>query len=177
MRLFLAVELPDPLKQVLTGLGGADGVRWARSEVLHLTLRFLGEVEPDLVPDLIAALRPILASHPPLDLVLEGGGAFPRRGRPRVLWVGVGGQVGALRALVADTEAALADLGFETERRPYSPHITLGRVKRGRPRELVERLESLGRLGDFRATEVVLFESHLRPSGAQHLPLERFSLG
>jgi 2'-5' RNA ligase len=130
MRLFIALDLPDDVRAELAAaqarLGG-HAVRWAAAEGMHLTLQFLGEVEAGRVDGLLAALA--VVSAPPFALRLAGLGAFPSAARPRVLWAGLGGDLGALGALQRAVTAATSALGFPPEERPFTPHLTLGRAR------------------------------------------------
>ena len=172
LRLFVALEPPGSLRDALTRLQDPHrhrkDVRWADPGTLHLTLKFLGDTVEDLVPAATAALAETCARLPPLSLEVAGFGVFPRRGPPRVLWVGVGGDLEALASLVQAVDRALEPLGVPRETRPYHPHITLGRVKRGRAGEVIDALSGLGHLGSFEARHLVLFQSTLTPAGAKH---------
>lgn len=184
MRLFLGIELPEPLVaeigrvQSLLRESGAD-VRWVEPGNAHVTLKFLGEVAPARLADIDALLAPTIRPHAPHLLELVGIGAFPDEARPRVVWAGAEGAVRELSALHAGIEAALAPIGFEPERRPFSPHVTIGRVRR--PRGL-KRLSATIRelrhepLGSLEVAEVVLFESTLTPSGARYQARSRHPL-
>lgn len=188
-RLFLALEPPDPVRRRIAaaaaelrrtaGRAEAD-VRWVPPENVHLTLQFLGAVPEERVADIEAALAAAAAASAPLALELTGAGGFPNARRPRVLWLGFGGDVPALAALVQDLGRRLAPLGFAPEARPYSPHLTLGRARdpRGAP-GLGGALTALARSDGFpwRVTEVVLFESHLSPKGPRYEAVARAALG
>jgi RNA 2',3'-cyclic 3'-phosphodiesterase len=137
LRLFVAV-VPDravleraaALLTRVRAAGDRAGWRvgWVPAPNLHITLKFLGWVPPDRVGAIDAALRPVTA-RAPFELRLHGLGAFPPRGKPRVLWIGARGGAGDLVDLARDVEARLEDIGFSREPRPYHPHLTLGRVK------------------------------------------------
>lgn len=165
MRLFTALVPP---RQVTDALGDAvrhgrrhePRLRWVAPEHWHLTLVFLGEVDPERLPSLGTELERAAAAHPPLDLTLDGWGTFPRQDRrASVLWAGVGGHTRALAGLVGDLRSAAGQAGVETGERPYVPHITIARSRP--PRDLRATVESLGsppRPG-WRATRVALVES------------------
>ena len=163
----------DPLTRV-----GAD-VRWVRPEHMHLTLQFLGDVPQARVDGLRGALRALDAGSA-LELAISGLGTFPPRGRPRVVWAGLRGDLGPLGELAAAIGRALVPLGQRIERRAFRPHLTLGRVRgpRGLDRlvdaiaELAPRLEvPIATVRSFR-----LYRSTLQPSGAVHEVLEEFPL-
>jgi 2'-5' RNA ligase len=184
VRLFVAVELPDALRQRLNEMQRAlDGaslqVRWVRSEGIHLTLKFLGEVAQDRLDAIGAALAQVAPRHAPLRLEGRGIGAFPERGRPRVIWAGLTGDVEQIAALARSVEEALEPLGFPRETRPFRPHLTLGRFRgspRGDWRTPMER-SSVAPFGSFEIDRFALFESRLGPGGAAYLALTRFRLG
>src|SRR6185369_3311627 len=134
MRLFIAIELPDHYKKALGELRTAiPGARWVAAEQIHLTLAFLGGVDEDTAGRLIAGLAGIQAAK--FELSLTGTGCFPNRQRPRVVWVGVKPEPGltGLAAMVRETVLAC---GIPLEERPFSPHLTLARLKFPAPWEL-----------------------------------------
>ena len=155
-------------------LGGpADRVRWASPENVHLTLTFLGDVREEVLGDLHAALEEVCAGHAPFDVELAGLGAFPSAQRARVLWTGVGAGFEELRSLAADLDDAFAHLGFGREERPYTPHLTLGRV-RGRPVSFDLPPDAGG--PEFRVQHVELVESTLTQGGAVYETVGAFAL-
>ena len=191
VRAFIAIELSDDvLSQVARmqtrvrqdlppGL-----VRWVAPEGIHLTLKFLGDVDPDRLPEIEQALGSACAAYAPFSLRIGALGCFPNLQRPRVIWIGVddagakrdADKGGALTALQRDIERAISPLGFPTEQRGFHPHLTLGRVKNGRkPAEL----EALGayttrakvRGGQMQVDSVHLMQSELLPAGAVYSAL------
>jgi RNA 2',3'-cyclic 3'-phosphodiesterase len=184
VRLFVAIEVPEPprrdLRRRVNGLRDRlPRARWVDLENLHLTLLFLGETaEPD-VPALAAKLREAFARCPPLDLRLSAGGTFPP-GRPaRVAWVGVDGPEELMTLQEEVTRAAVETLGFEPEKRPYHPHVTLARCQDPWRREAIDKLKNAltGPIGPpFTADHGVLFESKLSPKGARYRTVELFPL-
>lgn len=179
LRAFVAIDLPGPVR---TALGDvierlarrtpAGVVRWVRPGSIHLTLKFLGDVPAASVAALGQALAAGAHSHGPFDLRLAGLSAFPHPQRPRVLWLGVGDTSGGLAGLQRDLEARLAALGHPPEARGFSPHLTLGRLRReASPRQAQQVGEALLAegaldLGEIAVTSVELFRSELRPTGA-----------
>lgn len=175
-RVFTAIALPDSLREALAALRVDDpGVRWVRPEGMHLTVRFLGNT--DAVDDVIAALLPVAARTPRLSLGLAGFGRFPPRRAPRVLWVGVTGDVDPLADLADRVNAALAPVGFTPETPPYHAHVTLGRVKHGGATAALSALDGLGALGEFAARELILYRSDLSPKGATYTALAELPFG
>ncbi len=183
MRLFVAVDLPEDLRARLGGLQDELRpiplpVRWVRPQGIHLTLKFLGEVAQERAPAIGEALRAVAGEHAPFTLSVAGVGVFPELGAPRVIWVGLGGDLPAAGRLQDAIDAALLRLGFAREKRPFRPHLTLGRVKgagRGDWRPLLRR-HAEASLGSFEAPECVLFESKLDSAGASYSPIGRFPL-
>ena len=174
LRAFIAISLPEP---VLQGIVTAQEtlkrsglkIRWVRKEGIHLTLKFLGDIDRDSVEKISEAMERATGSFSPFTLWAEGIGVFPNLRRPRVAWVGLSGDIEILRALQRDLESQLSGLGFPKEKRPFKGHLTLGRVK-GRLDgiKLQGALEDLGdfRTESFTAQSLVLFQSDLRPDGA-----------
>lgn len=190
MRLFIALELPSPVRaaawEVAQRLGqsGAD-VKWVARDNLHVTLKFLGEVDQGLLGDLGAALDAACAGVAAFNLRLGEVGAFPKPGRPRVIWLGLAGEVDRLAALAAKVQERVEPLGFEPEPRAFKSHLTIGRVRqpRGRkaappPAALVRELAARqGEQGPaFIADRVVLMHSTLKPTGAVYRPVHQVTL-
>jgi 2'-5' RNA ligase len=153
LRLFVAINLPETergnVARALVGLG-AEGlpVRWSAREALHLTLKFLGEVPDARAGEIGAALAEAVRGARPFDVTLSGLGGFPELARASVVWLGVERHP-ALELLANDVELALAALGFESELRPFHPHVTLGRVRRGIPAGRLAGLAALGAAFDY----------------------------
>jgi 2'-5' RNA ligase len=190
MRLFLAIELS---KDVLTAAGAATDrlkkdiaraapratLRWIPAENLHITLWFFGEVrDPDL-DSLQASISGI--GVPPFELRIAGAGAFPPSGDPRVIWFGLPAGRDGLLAVYDRLRERLTPLGFEPEKRPYSPHLTVARVKDVRRQDSVSIRSILARshvaAGSCRVDAITLFRSRTSPQGAQYERLMRVPLG
>lgn len=174
IRAFIAIELPESILQTIqeaqdTLKGYGFGIRWVRRQGMHLTLKFLGNIRRGDLEQLRGAIEQASLEFLPFSLKGKGIGVFPDIRRPRVVWVGVLGDVEALCAFQRRLESQLKVLGFPKERRPFKGHLTLGRVKDRVDRtKLGEALEELKgfQTEPFTAGSVVLFESDLRPSGA-----------
>jgi 2'-5' RNA ligase len=188
-RLFVALEPPEPVRRRLAALAAelrraagraADDVRWVAAENVHLTVQFLGAVPEERVAAIDAALRAAAAEARPLSLEVKGAGGFPNARRPRVVWAGLGGDVAVLAALAAAVGRRLAPLGFAPEDRPFAAHLTLGRARdrRGAP-GLAGALAHVAQAegAPWRASELVLFESHLSPRGPRYEAIARIALG
>jgi len=184
VRLFVAVELPDALKEAVEALQAplrrfGAAVSWTRPAGLHGTLKFLGEVAPERRAAIEAALAPV-AAHAPFELRLRRLGVFPGWSGPRVIWLGLKPAEPHCAALYHTVEDALAPVGFPRESRPFHPHLTLGRVRERRGLDALAahlHAEADGvDLGAFTVREAVLFQSQLRPAGAVYTALCRFPL-
>jgi RNA 2',3'-cyclic 3'-phosphodiesterase len=175
MRAFIAIdlapEIKDGLRELVRTLKATRAdVRWVEPDGMHLTLKFLGEIDAaraDRVREVLAATA---LRHPAFPVRLEGTGAFPGDRAPRVFWAGVAAGP-ELAAFHMDLEAALAVEGFETEARDFRPHLTLGRVKGpGRLGEAAAELDRrrTGSFGAMTVRRIALFESRLGPGGASY---------
>ncbi len=171
-RLFVAIDLPEAARETLRVLRtDLDGARWTPPAQYHLTLAFLGEVEPERTAAITEALEQVAGA--PLELRLQGLNVFPSRRRPRVLVAGVE-RAEALTALHARVEAAMEALGFAPENRAFRPHVTVARLKAPPLAELrayLRRRQDLGHQdlkAAWRADRFHLYESVLRPEGAVH---------
>ena len=156
------------------------GVAWVTPENLHLTLKFLGGVEPARLDAVLAALGPAAAGVAPFDAAVRGLGAFPTASRPRVIWAGVVEGAGAMGELAARVDLALAALGFPREARPFTAHVTLGRVRvpRREPALAGALQAAAGRdFGRVRVARVSLMRSDLSPHGARYTELGGAALG
>jgi 2'-5' RNA ligase len=174
LRAFIAIDLPPAVKAALGDVAATlDGrvprgaVRWVRPEQMHLTLRFLGDTPADRLPALSAVLDGLAAGHAPFALRLTEVGCFPNLRRPRVVWVGLGGEEAKLAALVHGLEAALRPLGRPPEDKPFRAHLTLGRVKDERAAQGVDWSAAVPALS-VPVAAVHLIESRLRPDGPQY---------
>jgi 2'-5' RNA ligase len=175
-RLFVAIRPPEEVRGPLVDLmEGVEGARWQSEDQLHLTLRFIGEVDGRQAEDIDAALQSV--RHPRFEIALCGLGVFDRRGQPTALWAAVAPHE-PLKALHKKIDHALVRAGVVPERRAYLPHITLARFGRGAGR-LQPLLESAGGLSStpFAVTQFRLYESHLTAAGAHYEPAASYSLG
>lgn len=153
----------------------ARGVAWVAPENLHVTLKFLGEVDEARLPSLREALAGAAAPVPPFDLAVRGLGAFPSVGRPRVIWAGLGEGADAAAELARRVDEALASLGFPREDRPFAGHVTLGRVREPRRHPALTAAIEAGGGRDFglvRVDAAALMQSRLSPHGARYTRLE-----
>ncbi len=183
-RSFFAIELSAEIATGVRRIQGAlqeraTGVRWVRPEGIHLTLKFLGEVEPDRIETIVHKAEEIIQGVGSFAVEIRGGGGFPTAQNPRVIWIGVEDHSGMLKQLQARLEAGMAELGFTQERRGYAPHLTVGRLRSGKGSKTVaQALDALSAsdLGNMEVREVILFRSHLKPTGAEYTKLGSFPL-
>ncbi|MGE5236100.1 MAG: RNA 2',3'-cyclic phosphodiesterase [Acidobacteriota bacterium] len=183
IRLFVAVDLPESVREVLRGGLGRlrrdqPSARWVRAEAMHITLKFLGEQGEDVVEALDVRMREAVPALAPVAVRLGGAGFFPNPRRPRVAWVG--GQAEGLTAWAETVERCAGAVGVAPETRPFSLHLTLARLERPWGVQATEHFVvqvDKRSFPEFEAREIVLFRSELRPSGAQYTALRRWRVG
>jgi len=183
VRTFVAVDFPPAVKtqinQIIHRLKPLGSmIRWVRPEGLHLTLKFLGEIPQEQLAAVYQAVERGVVGIAPFAFVLTELGAFPNLRRPRVLWLGVLRGQESLKKLQEQVEAQLAECGFPKEKRQFSPHLTLGRVKSLHGiQPLLERISSLSFQSDeIPVTAVKVMRSQLKPSGAEYSELKVIDL-
>lgn len=173
-RLFVAIRPPEVVReQLLDLMGGLHGLRWQNDNQLHLTLRFIGEVERPMADDIAAELKRIRFER--FSIALDGIGQFEKR-RQGALWAGVRPKE-ELKSLAAKVERACQAAGVEPEQRAYRPHITLARWK-GKAPQANRFLERHGGLTSdpWKVREFILFESRLGQGGAHYEPVAKYPL-
>ncbi|MBI5014683.1 MAG: RNA 2',3'-cyclic phosphodiesterase [Deltaproteobacteria bacterium] len=184
IRCFLAADLPEEVKGDLARLrlrlaSRRVDLRWVAPGSMHLTLKFLGELSPETFDAVATALDPPLDTGGPLRLAPRGLSAFPTPRRARVLWVGLEGDVAALARVALTLEARAEAAGVPREARPFRPHLTLGRAKSpgGAPGLADALAAEEGYAGPaFSISEIVLYESRLRPEGTLYIPRKTLPL-
>jgi RNA 2',3'-cyclic 3'-phosphodiesterase len=181
-RMFYAVELPEEFKarfaEHVAGLREAVPdvkASWERPEKIHVTVKFVGDVEAGRVGALSEAAGRVAAQAEPFDLTVGGTGAFHTQGNPRVLWVGVEDESGELARVHGRLEDECSALGFPRETRPFHPHLTVARLRAAAG---AKQLGALHRAtpfesASFRVTELVLMRSELGPGGSQYTAISR----
>jgi 2'-5' RNA ligase len=180
MRLFVALELPAEVRDAIVKTTAnlrpeAPGARWSKPGSIHVTLKFLGETDENLLPQIKMALEQIV-SPDTVSLRLRGVGFFPDEKRPRVMWCGVEASPN-LAELAAEIEKSLQPLGFEAETRRYVPHVTLARLNSARDVEKLVRAAGPLTSYDFgaaRESQFHLFQSVLKASGSEYKKLATF---
>jgi len=180
IRAFISIGLPGELKSEIRGITSSlsariTGVRWVPKENLHITMKFLGNVNETIIPDIQEILDLVAPRHLPVTCRFGGLGVFPDRGRPRIIWLGVKKGSDRLSRLADDLNGELDRLGFKSELRRYTPHLTLGRVRHGARTPQLRILRELekeksGRLSNSHGLlniNMLLFQkSTLTPKGA-----------
>lgn len=161
---------------------GSGGIRWLSEDQFHLTLRFLGSVEENILEEKICPrLAQLVPQFSPITLQVRGVGFFPSPARPRVVWAGVEGEIEPLIVLQKRVQEAVQSLAQSPEEdRSFRPHLTIGRVREPHRRYGFERIAAVGEaveLGSFTVDEILLYKSELTPRGSRYTELGNFKLG
>jgi 2'-5' RNA ligase len=186
VRLFVAVDLSEAAREAIAAeqrriaaaiSGTASSLKWVKPEQAHLTLVFLGNVDPALAASVVETFRADVGL-PPFDLVLEGVGVFPPRGAPRVLWVGASEGAEEVTLLQRELAARVERLGIALEQRPFHPHLTIGRWRDSRPpdRDRAVGAARKGVLARVHVESATLYQSKLSPAGPAYTPLAHANL-
>ena len=181
IRTFIAIELPPSVISLLGKVQEdlkSKGLRakWVKPENIHLTLKFIGNINPDVIENIYRAMMDAVEDLTGINLVARGVGVFPGIKRPRVIWVGLGGQIQLLFALQRTLEENLEAFGFRKEKRPFKGHLTLGRFKKASDPDLIHQLmREYATLTseEFTVRRITLFKSDLKPAGAVYSPLQQ----
>jgi 2'-5' RNA ligase len=183
MRCFIALDISEEVRHSIVGAiekvkDLSKSVRWVRPDHVHLTLKFLGETDDAMVLQIQERLSLLCRRHGPFALSVSGTGAFPNLRQPNILWVGID-ESEPLRLLNSDIEQAMAALGYEGERKRFSPHLTVGRVRSRDSLEAVIREWSTFKdtvFGTITVGETLLMMSTLKPGGAEYSKMAGFKL-
>ena len=181
LRLFVAVSIPRShlehvADQIAPFRSKVTNARWTEVDNQHVTLKFLGSTPADRLPDVTKVCEVVAASHSPATMSLDDIGAFPSAKRVRVLWVGLRDDTELLQRIAADLDQGFEPLGFPTEARSFTPHLTLCRFKIPVPLKSGLPEIDTSSLEPFEASAIELFRSHLSPKGARYEVLETFPL-
>lgn len=185
LRTFVAIDLPESLQNDIRMLQNAFAsrrldVRWVKPANVHLTIKFMGDVDRLDIETAARILSETAANHPKFDLVPRGVGVFPSIKRPRVLWAGIAGQTDVLRSVQTSVDNAMVSLGIKADKRPFRGHLTIGRIKTHIQQD---RLATALRTHQGFASEMfpverlVLFKSELQPGGPVYTRLQEIPLG
>jgi 2'-5' RNA ligase len=185
IRSFLAFDLTDEIRGIVSRTAEAMrrydlDLRWVNPGGIHLTLVFMGDISPSAIPKIEETVGQVCRGFGPFALALEGAGVFPGRKRPRVLWLGLTGEIRRLSGFRQALHNALMPLGIREEAREFRPHLTLGRFRKGPSPELGLD-EALARFGELKGPpwtlrELHLFKSDLKPEGAVYTKLQTWPL-
>jgi 2'-5' RNA ligase len=185
LRSFLAIELPATILhrigEVQRDLKSSKAdVRWVSPEHIHLTLKFFGNIEESRIDPIVKAIEEPIRGTSPISITIRGIGAFPGLKNPRVIWMGLSDERKELIPFQNRLEKELEKIGFQSEDRPFHPHLTLGRMRSNRGKdELVRGMDRYREetFGNFQVERVVLFKSDLTPKGAIYTALREVRLG
>ena len=183
IRTFIACDIPNTIRKKIASFQStlreyrAD-IKWVRPESIHITLKFLGDVEESKIQAVVQAVGQAAKSKVPFTTSIEGTGTFPNDRSPRILWIGIQEGADRLADLASRMEEAFFLLGFPKEKRSYSAHLTLGRVRSlHRIQDTIRALHSTPfEAGSFRVDEIVVMKSDLQSTGAVYTPLHRIKL-
>jgi len=183
IRTFICFELPEPILAQLRDYQEAlktygPTVKWTRPGGIHLTLKFLGDVEEEKIDEIAGVLKEVSKEFEPIPIHVASSGVFPSYRKPRVFWVGVDEPSGTLERLQQRIEEELEKIGYEKESRRFHPHLTIGRLKRLTDlTRLVSKLKTDQiDMGSFTANEIVIMKSVLKQTGAEYTPLRKIEL-
>jgi 2'-5' RNA ligase len=184
IRTFIALELPPAVTLLLHKVQQElkrlkIRARWVRPENIHLTLKFLGDINPDHIDKIGAAMAGAAIEFPPVTLTVREIGVFPGIKRPRVIWMGLGGDIRSLLALQGRLEQELAEAEFPKDKRSFKAHLTLGRIKQSvNPAVISQMISEYATLSsdEFVCNQVILYKSDLKPSGAVYSKLKQTNL-
>jgi RNA 2',3'-cyclic 3'-phosphodiesterase len=170
-------ECVDELRRRVEAHAARARISWVAADRLHITVRFIGEVDETEAQRIASSLAPVLRLAP-FDVAFQGVGTFPDRGAPRVFWAGIGGGAEPLMSIEREVAARLVACGIDPERRDYRPHVTLARVREPaglRGRDLLDGLADRT-FGVSRVDAITLFQSRLSPRGSVYVPLQSTEL-
>src|SRR5688500_3253912 len=185
-RIFIAIDISTEARRVCSN--HIEGLRnefrevrvgWERREKLHITLKFLGNVDDRLIPDVQTHILNVAAHHGPFQLKMTLPGVFPSSSKPRILWLGLDDRSNASSSLYKELETVCSRLGFKSEARAFKPHITIGRIRESEKaadlakEHLAREIEPVG----FEVAEIVLYQSVLQPTGSVYSVVSRAKLG
>jgi 2'-5' RNA ligase len=181
IRTFIAIDLPPAVISLLAKVqeelkAAGLQVKWVRPKNIHLTLKFIGNISPSSIDKIYGAMTDAVDDIAGINLVAREVGVFPGIKRPRIIWVGLGGQIQLVFAIQRALEDNLEALGIKKEIRPFKGHLTLGRFKQTVHPDTIRRLmQEYANLSseEFTVSRIVLFRSELKPTGAVYTPLQQ----
>ncbi|MBW2030364.1 MAG: RNA 2',3'-cyclic phosphodiesterase [Deltaproteobacteria bacterium] len=187
IRSFLAFELPPDIRGVLERVSAevrkSDlDIRWVRVENIHLTVIFMGSIDQGRISHMEQDIGRVCARTRAFEISVKGVGFFPDMRRPRVVWLGLDGELERLSRFRDDLQRPLARFGIKEEKRPFRPHLTLGRFRKRGSQQRARLEEIVRKYGNLKSPpcsveELVLFKSDLKPTGAEYTKLASWPLG
>ena len=184
LRCFIAIDIPEPIKRELGDISDLlkkydVDIKWVPVSTIHLTVKFLGKTPEILLQKIQESLFNVVLSYNPFYIKIYGVGVFPDRRHPRVVWIGTE-ESAALKQLTVDIESSMASLGFQKEKKDFSPHLTLGRVRS--QRGMIQLLHELDNFrdrdfGNMSVDHILLMKSELKSTGAEYSRLCAIPLG
>lgn len=184
MRVFVALSISSSIKEKIADVQRRlkrreDKVKWVNPDIIHLTLKFLGEIGEEKVKKVFQTAEIVGREFSPFSMKIEGMGIFPNFSRPQVVWIGVKEEEEKLKSLVASLGKELKKEGFPEEKREWKPHLTIGRVRFLKEKEkLIDfiQLEKEKRFGEERVKDIKIMQSQLTPGGAIYTVFKRVLL-
>lgn len=184
IRTFIAIQIPESIKNEIFLIqaklrAAGKGISWTKADNIHLTLKFLGPTDDTLIDSIRDKISASIAGKKPFKIQVNGLGAFPTLKRPRIIWIGANAESDHLREISRNLNENLESLGFESEKRKFTAHLTIGRVKDARKiSPILERMNDLTNFdaGEFMVEKIELIKSDLHPSGAIYTPLRKIML-
>ena len=188
IRSFIALPIPDPVRDVLQGTiktlddGIGERIRWVRPEGIHLTLKFMGDIDVKVINELVSLLPAVANGFAPFELTMAELGCFPNNRRPKVLWAGVKGNLSTLRDLHIAIDSLVGNVGLPREQRGFSPHLTLGRVNRNLSENHIRHIGELIKTTNLPDNPswinptINLMRTELDPAGSRHYLVKSFPL-
>jgi 2'-5' RNA ligase len=186
IRSFLAFELPEEFKGIISRASGemkksSLDVRWVKVDNIHLTVVFIGDMATEHLDPIGKSVSEVCREHDPFNIAINGAGVFSSRRHPRVLWIGLDGEIDRMAAFRDALQKKLKPFGIKEEKRPFNPHLTLGRFRKGAKSDvhldnlLLAYKDLTGPTYTLR--ELALFKSDLKPGGAVYTKLKVWPLG
>jgi len=184
MRVFIALGISSSIKEKIAEIQKRlkereDKVKWVNPGIIHLTLKFLGEIREEKLKQVSKAVERVARESSPFLMSIEGMGIFPNFSRPRVIWIGAREEEGKLKSLVSSLEKELKKGGFPEEKRRWTPHLTIGRIKFLKKKEkLIDfiQLEKEKRFGEEKVRDIQIMQSQLTPEGPVYTVLNKVLL-
>jgi len=184
-RIFIAIDISDEARrraadhiEKMGELAKCVRVSWERPEKLHVTLKFLGNVEDELIDRISDGVAAIAGRFAPFEMAVAETGVFPRGKQPRVLWLGIENTDHSLREIASQVDSRISRLGFEKEKRSFSPHLTIARIREPQKAKRLAESHLQSRFGrvEFKVSELMVYESVLKPTGSVYNVLSKHSL-